>query len=255
MKRFAHYFVCLAVLTAVSARSAETNPTSNSINEQQTARSSGNGIFGELRHVYQVYKECSAAELSPCLKLKLLTAMDRISRSAQLNVAEGVTLVQDEPIANESEPEKSVQEIEASLPRALEDKEDALNGMIFDRIVKFFQSHTLKLKLPNVDELQRGFVEEGRKKKKMSGLLAIPLLIGGTLVPLALGALALLAGKALIVSKLALVLASIIGLKKLVSGGHDHGHEVVQVAGGHGSGGWARSGHDLAYSAHKPAST
>ena len=99
----------------------------------------------------------------------------------------------------------------------------------------------------------------GRKKKKnMSGMLAIPLLIGGTLVPLALGALALLAGKALIVSKLALVLASIIGLKKLVSGGGgggDHGHEVVQVAGGHGSSGWARSSHDLAYSAYKPSST
>lgn len=85
------------------------------------------------------------------------------------------------------------------------------------------------------------------------GLLAIPLLIGGTLVPLALGALALLAGKALIVSKLALVLAAIIGLKKLVSGGHDHGgHEVVQVGGGHGSSGWGRSGQDLAYSAYKP---
>lgn len=88
------------------------------------------------------------------------------------------------------------------------------------------------------------------------GLLAIPLLIGGTLVPLALGALALLAGKALIVSKLALVLAAIIGLKKLVSGGHDHGHEVVQVGGGHGgSSGWGRSGQDLAYSAYKPSST
>lgn len=96
----------------------------------------------------------------------------------------------------------------------------------------------------------------GRKKKnKMGGLLAIPLLIGGTLVPLALGALALLAGKALIVSKLALVLASIIGLKKLVSGGHDHGHEVVQVGGGHGSSGWARAGHEMAYSAYKPPST
>ncbi|XP_029160718.1 uncharacterized protein LOC114932598 [Nylanderia fulva] len=255
MKRFAHY-ICLAILvTAVSARSAETNPTSNSINEQQTARSSGIGVLGELRYVYQVYKECAGAELSPCLKLKLLSAMDRISRNVQLNVADGVTLVHDESTANESEPEKSLQEIEASLPRSLEDKDDALNGMIFDRIIKFFQSHTLKLKLPNVEELQRSFSEEGRKKKnKLGGLLAIPLLIGGTLVPLALGALALLAGKALIVSKLALVLAAIIGLKKLVSGGHDHGHEVVQV-GGHGSSGWGRSGHDLAYSAYKPTST
>jgi len=258
MKRFAHYYVCLAVLlTAVSARSAETNPTSNSINEQQTARSNSNGLFDDLRYVYQVYKECAGPELSPCLKLKLLTAIDRVSRNAQLNIADGVTLVQDESATNESESKKSPQEIEASLQyRALEDKEDELNGMIFDKIAKFFQSHTLKLKLPNVDELQRSFTEEGRKKKnKMGGLLAIPLLIGGTLVPLALGALALLAGKALIVSKLALVLASIIGLKKLVSGGHEHGHEVVQVGGGHGSGGWARAGHDMAYSAYKPSST
>lgn len=164
MKRFAHYYICVAVLlTAVSARSAETNPTSNSIDEQQIARSNNIGIFGDLRYVYQVYKECSGAELSPCLKLKLLSAIDRVSRSVQLNVADGVTLVQDESAANESEPEKSLQEIEASLPRALEDKEDALNGMIFDKVAKFFQSHTLKLKLPNVEELQRSLTEEGKK--------------------------------------------------------------------------------------------
>ncbi|XP_029049996.1 uncharacterized protein LOC114879333 [Osmia bicornis bicornis] len=258
MRLIACCSVYLALLVAMaSARSADTNPTSNSINEE-TARSTGNSnVFGDLRQMYQIYKECADEELSPCLKVRLLSAMDRVSRSSQLNVADGVTFVQEDPVSGEEEAPKSFQEIEANLPRALDDKEDALNAMIYDKVVKFFQSHTLKLKLPNVEELQRSLVEEGRKKKKnMSGLLAIPLLIGGTLVPLALGALALLAGKALIVSKLALVLASIIGLKKLVSGGGDHGgHEVVQVAGGHGSSGWARSSHDLAYSAYKPAST
>lgn len=76
----------------------------------------------------------------------------------------------------------------------------------------------------------------------MGGLLLLPLLFGGALVPLALGALALLAGKALIISKLALVLAAIIGLKKLFSGGHG-GHETVHEVHanvGHGSG-WGRS--------------
>nr|XP_012145798.1 PREDICTED: uncharacterized protein LOC100882047 [Megachile rotundata] len=245
-------YAFLALVAMASARSAETNPTSNSINEE--ARSVSGNVFGDLRQMYQIYKECADEELSPCLKVRLLSAIDRVSRSSQLNVADGVTFVQDDPVSDAEAP-KSFQEIEANLPRALDDKEDALNTMIYDKIVKFFQSHTLKLKLPNVEELQRSLVEEGRKKKKnMSGLLAIPLLIGGTLVPLALGALALLAGKALIVSKLALVLASIIGLKKLVSGSGG-GHEVVQVAGGHGSSGWARSSHDLAYSAYKPAST
>lgn len=85
--------------------------------------------------------------------------------------------------------------------------------------------------------------EEGRQRsgrKKLAPLLAIPLLIGGFMVPLAFGALALLAGKALIVSKLALVLAGIIGLKKLLShNGNNESHEVV-VSAGHSASGWSR---------------
>lgn len=103
-------------------------------------------------------------------------------------------------------------------------------------------------------------LEEGRgKKKRMAGLLLIPLVLAGTLVPLALGALALLAGKALIVSKLALVLAGIIGLKKLLTGGGERGHEPaheVHVGSSHGSG-WGRSyekeqAQNLAYNAYAP---
>lgn len=83
--------------------------------------------------------------------------------------------------------------------------------------------------------------EEGRgRKKKLAPMLAIPVLVIGMMVPLAFGALALLAGKALIVSKLALVLAGIIGLKKLLSSnGNGEGHEVV-VSSGHSSSGWSR---------------
>lgn len=97
---------------------------------------------------------------------------------------------------------------------------------------------------------------EGRKKKDKKGsgaYIMIPLLLGGTIVPIAYGALAMLAGKALIVSKLALVLASIIGIKKLLSGGGGHkesSHEVVVSSGGHS--GWGRD-FDMAYSGWKPA--
>lgn len=120
-----------------------------------------------------------------------------------------------------------------------------------------------QVKLPSAADLQRSFNgEERAKRKKMSGLLMIPLLLGGTLIPLFLGGLALLAGKALIISKLALVLAAIIGLKKLLGGGgHGHGHEEVVVASpGHGSSGWGRSyekeqAQNLAYSAYAPKTT
>ncbi len=61
-----------------------------------------------------------------------------------------------------------------------------------------------------------------------------------SMVPLAIAGLYVLAGKALIVSKIALLLAGIIGLKKIVSqkqggGGHSPGWSSG------GSSGWERS--------------
>lgn len=159
---------CLGLLLLLlmnMARSVEANPTSNFV-EEDTARSSMNNFFNEMRYVYQIYKECSeeGVDVSPCLKLRLLSVMDRVSRSTQLDVADGVTFLKEGSVAGQEEVPKSLQEIEANLPRALNDKEEALNSMIFDRIVKFVQSYTLKLKLSNVEELHRSFSEEGRNQ-------------------------------------------------------------------------------------------
>lgn len=109
------------------------------------------------------------------------------------------------------------------------------------------------------------------------------------LLPLALGAIAAIAGKALLVGKIALVISAIIGLKKLLSssGGkhvtyevvshpHHSSSHIVSHDDGHGGGyggggadygggysgssghGWARSlpqdAHELAYRAHQPQS-
>lgn len=84
----------------------------------------------------------------------------------------------------------------------------------------------------------------------------VGLMMKGMMVALAYKALALLAGKALIVSKLALVLAGIVALKKLFSGGehqkttyeivkqpvvsHAHQYSSSHDFGGHG-GDWAGS--------------
>lgn len=104
------------------------------------------------------------------------------------------------------------------------------------------------------------------------------------LLPLALGAIAMIAGKALLVGKIALVISAIIGLKKLLSNQKHVTYEVVShphhtsshishedhggyggggggggdFGGGYGSSGhgWARSlpqdAHEIAYRAHQP---
>lgn len=69
----------------------------------------------------------------------------------------------------------------------------------------------------------------------------IPIMMAGSMIPLALGTLALLAGKALIIAKLALTLSLIIGLKKLVSQDDSHGSSYQVVHGGSGGGHFRRS--------------
>ncbi|KAJ8952316.1 hypothetical protein NQ318_017210 [Aromia moschata] len=255
-------FKCTIILTTlvVTALARTAGTSQNTIHDASPRSEESNTYFGDLRYVYKVYQECSATDLVSCLKLKLIAAIDRAARAyPEIPLFDGVTFVKDPKAAEgTTEDPKTEADIEASLPRALEERDDALNNLMTNKIANFFETHTLKVKLPTASELQRSFNgEEGRgKKKKSSGFLLLPLILGGTLIPLALGALALLAGKALIVSKLALVLAAIIGLKKLLSGhggGHDTGHVEV-VSGGHGSG-WGRAynkeeAQNLAYQAY-----
>lgn len=70
--------------------------------------------------------------------------MDRASRAFPVvEVMEGVSFVKEgteQPASSQSE-----NEIEANLPRALSDREDALNQLIVDRVFSFFQSHTLQV--------------------------------------------------------------------------------------------------------------
>lgn len=99
----------------------------------------------------------------------------------------------------------------------------------------------------------------GKSKKQMSMIMMAIAMKAMMLIPLAIGALFLLAGKAFIISKIALVLALIITLKKLLSKQHEHPHEHGWSSGGGGhGGGWDRRSlindvtHNLAYGAQKP---
>lgn len=100
--------------------------------------------------MYKIYQECSAADLSSCLKLKLITAMDRAARSfSDIDLLDGVTFVTDQNKANEVEQAapRSEAEIEATLPRSLNERENTLNSLIMEKVANFFDSHSLQVKL------------------------------------------------------------------------------------------------------------
>lgn len=268
---------------------------------QPEARSlySKNSIQTENDLLTSIYKDCLQKDSASCMKVKFLSFIDKWFGSQgqkdTFTITEGVTVVKTSNVDPSD-----------GAPRASAD--DSIESIVLNRVQRFLQTHTIKIdlegsKLVNavtstgralndvVDNLtdDDSLEEEGRGKKKKAQKLLGPLMAAlamkaAALIPLALGAIALLAGKALIVGKIALVLSAILGLKKLLSGGHGKHvtYEVVShphhssshvsthdsfgggysggdVGGGYGGGssghgGWGRSldAQQLAYSAHAP---
>ncbi|XP_004534173.1 uncharacterized protein LOC101462123 [Ceratitis capitata] len=245
-----------------AAQSKDGGSAQSTIN---SGASSSTAFWGDLSQAYRIYKGCAHDDLSVCLKVKLLTGLQRVLRSSKvLKIIDGVQFVRstddstDGGATAKTPTFTNEKELEAVLPRGTAAKQQVLHSMIARELSNLLQNFTLQVKFPYMPGTSTPGEDgetatEARKKKDKKGgggaYIMIPLLLGGTFIPIAYGALAMLAGKALIVSKLALVLASIIGIKKLLSGNSKESHEVVVSSGGHS--GWGRD-MDLAYSGWKP---
>lgn len=141
-------FTFLCVISVALAHSVHLNKVEDEESQPRKASS----YFGDIKYLYKTYQDCSASDLSTCLKLKLFTVIDRVARSnSDFNVYDGVTFVKDGEEETDNSAPKTETEIEASLPRSLEDKDQTLNSLIMDKIMSYFGSHTLKVKLASID--------------------------------------------------------------------------------------------------------
>lgn len=234
--------------------------------------------------------DCLRKDSTSCLKYKFFSFVDKmIGQKESFALSDGVTVVRASDAPQET-----------GAPRSL----DPLS-----RLKKYLDTHSIQVEVKGSDVVDtvtsvgraledtvssftedNEVSEEGRgKKKKAQKMLGPLMMILGmklmALMPLAIGAIAMIAGKALLIGKLALVLSAIIGLKKLLSqqkhvtyevvahpqhtsshtSSHDYagssgyggdssgGYGGGSGGGGHG-GGWGRSveAQSLAYSAQKP---
>ncbi|CRK87115.1 CLUMA_CG000867, isoform A [Clunio marinus] len=224
------------------------------------ASSNAEDVYNQgTRALLRVYDECNKAEfgLTACLKKKAITFIDRVARLDSLTVNEGFKIVK-----NSNAPELKVMsenELEKNLPRGLEARDEALTELLVEKAATFVSGRTVQVELPKLstEELGRGLEEgRGKMKKMMSMMMAGFFMKLLSMVPVAIAGLYVLAGKALIVSKIALLLAGIIGLKKIIAQKQAGGGGQQGWAAG-GGGGWERSidqqmaNHNLVYRAHK----
>ncbi|XP_015525062.1 uncharacterized protein LOC107228198 [Neodiprion lecontei] len=225
-----------------------------------------------------MYSDCLKKESVSCIKYKVFSFVDKmLADKDDITLSDGVTVIK-------------TSNAEEGAPRHIEGTD--IDTLLFDRLGRFLRTHTVKVDLKGSDIL--GVVEsagrsledisdsvgDARGKKKKAAKILGPLLMimalkMAALIPLAMGAIALIAGKALLIGKIALLISAIIGLKKLLGGqqktvtyevvSHPH-HSSSHVShddphggggggyssgpdfGGYGGGGGGSSGHGWARS-------
>ncbi|XP_030768116.1 uncharacterized protein LOC115891718 [Sitophilus oryzae] len=162
-----------------------------------------------------------------CLKMNVAAWMDRVSDTDSLDVFPGVSIVREQNSVTEK-----TGDITAELARQFPDDPNArIDAFLLKKVSSFFTNHAIKLNFWNNAAENDSVVTARKKDKKGDGgmgmMLAMGAMMKGTLMAIAMGGLAALAGKALMTGLIALLLSAITALKGLSSGGGHSTYEVI----------------------------
>ncbi|XP_017046613.1 uncharacterized protein LOC108091777 [Drosophila ficusphila] len=201
---------------------------------------------GLLRTVRHVYGQCADSEdIFWCCKVQGVRLLGRALKVQQLGIVDGVSLVRRESFGQDTRSGRSSL-VESQLSnRDLEHMSGkSLDSLLLDRFLNFLHSHQLQVNLPRLlrfGELNgQNWLQhlinyfwptsesEGRKKKedkKYLGPFIAAVLLKTAILKMAYHSIAIVAGKALIVGKIALIISAIIGLRRLVA--HDSSEKTT----------------------------
>ncbi|XP_013165295.1 PREDICTED: uncharacterized protein LOC106116101 [Papilio xuthus] len=225
-------------------------------------------------------KECNNNLNAKCIKIHVLSFLEDLSSKDELTLLPGLSIVKENYTSNTS-PEEMAAELSRQFPGKLEEK---LNRFLIYRLQDYLDGHSLRYKLLDPKTSQEaldmangdgesvgrkgggGGLGGGGKGGGGGALLAAALMMKGALGAAALGALALLAGKALMTALMSLLLSALVGLKgggghksttyeiitkPEVSHHHSHSHEEHHEH-EHGHHGGYRRAYDADYNSYMP---
>ncbi|KAG8328202.1 uncharacterized protein LOC124359692 [Homalodisca vitripennis] len=270
----------LILVPLVSAAVVDFRPEENEVIGRSADSSGG------WKLVSKVMSDCGSEDVSEvmnCLGVKAVAVLDRAARMGNIEVYSGVTLSKNTEVPEDGRNGRALlteTEITQSLPQDPTARTARVMDLLYDATVRFLQSHTLQFKLPQgAPESFSRALEEGRGKlkKKLFPIIALVGLKLFAVIPIILGVIGLVAAKALIVGKLALIISGIIALQKFLGQGGTSGFSYYgknplggsDWSSGGSSAGWSTSGsagsggytyrrsledeaQKLAYSAHVP---
>lgn len=207
----------------------------NGLPADEMKQSSKNIINPNTEIIDEIFNECVKKESVSCVKLKAVSFIDKmLDQRDIISLNDGITIVKTSDIHN------------SDVPRTISTSK-SLETVILNKFSEFIRNREIKVtvkgsdvidavsslsrSLNNFKAVAKDSLSEARGKKKKAKLLG-PLILAvalkaAALLPLAIGAIALLAGKALLIGKIALVLSAVIGLKKLLAQEKHVTYEVV----------------------------
>ncbi|KAI9584866.1 uncharacterized protein LOC119634568 [Glossina fuscipes] len=224
-------------------------------------RLNGRSFSGDnslTRTVHRIVSHClDRNNVVWCFKLQGARLLGRALKFQNINIVDGVSLVK--KVDNETRNGRASANDINLTNRDLENLSmKSLDSLLLERFCSFLRSRQLQVNMPrllafgkrngqellqsvmdfvspNVDSEKRiNDTGEGRKKKgddkKYLGPFIAAVLLKTAILKMAYHSIAIVAGKALIVGKIALIISAIIGLKKLVSsdGGEKTTYEIVK---------------------------
>ncbi|XP_067007007.1 uncharacterized protein [Anabrus simplex] len=201
---------------------------------------------GNWKIVAKILDDCAEKDMTSCLGVKAVTALERAARMRNIDLMDGVSLVKTSEAEASGRALVTENDVQNSLDQEPSQKTARLIDMIFEAAARFLKTHSIQFRLPQAvpEQIQRA-LDEGRGKKKILKTL-LPLILGiGAklllLIPAGIGLIGLIAVKAFFVSKLALLIAGAIAIQKLLGGGGLGGFGKNSLGSG-GSGGWSSGG-------------
>ncbi|GLV32666.1 Osiris 11 [Carabus blaptoides fortunei] len=195
----------------------------------------------------KVYDQCDRSDdIVKCFKFQALKLANRAVHSTSFKIFDGVFIVQDETsrAMSDSIPQLSDEQLESL-------ESNQIDNLLSETTDKFLETHRVKLDIPKL-------VEEGRGRiRRIIGPLLAAIAIKGGMMAMAMKGIAMMAGMALMMGKMALMLSSIIGLKKLLGGGDKEKTtvEIVkhpQISYGSLDSNDITEAQDIVYNAHVP---
>ncbi|CAG9863695.1 unnamed protein product [Phyllotreta striolata] len=158
------------------------------------------------------------AILVGCLRRRGLAALYKAAEADVVEVTEGIELVKYK-LSNITELQRNI-----IISRSLEENDADWKRQFADALAHLFNTHVLKIRLKSLDA-QPSAEGRGRRRQNMfSQLLMFGLIAAAFIViPMGFQFLAILGGKALLLAKMALLLTSIQGLKKIATSNFNYG--------------------------------